>query len=378
MRDRIVINAVQLLSTRMGVGNYAYRVATMAPRIDTASDYRYYCRTFSKRLPVLEGLGSVRSAKEKVKSIAVLGRAARAGLDILAKMPHREFDLYFEPSNIPLPNIRARKIVATVHDFSSHLYPEFHPEDRVEIFRKNFWTNISRADAIITVSDYIKGEAMEFLGVGGDKVKVIHHGVDRAVFRQYEKGSRDGLRGSLGLPENFILCVGAIEPRKNILRLLEAYKSLGERVRKEIKLVMVGDKGWRSEDIYAAMDSLKGDLVYLGYVRDVELAEIYNLARFLVYPSLYEGFGFPPLEAMACGCPVVVSRAASLPEVCGDAALYVDPLRVESIAEGLERAIEDAGLREGLSRKGLVRAETFSWDRSVKQHVELFHDVIGR
>jgi glycosyltransferase involved in cell wall biosynthesis len=127
------------------------------------------------------------------------------------------------------------------------------------------------------------------------------------------------------LPENFILFVGSIEPRKNLKRLLQAYTDMDDKIRKEFKLVLIGFKGWENEEIMRLIHKLKSDIFYLGYLPEEELGKLYNLARLSIYPSLYEGFGLPPLEAMACGCPIIVSHTASLPEVCGDAAFYADP-----------------------------------------------------
>nr|WP_256502708.1 glycosyltransferase family 1 protein [Desulfuromonas sp. KJ2020] len=181
-----------------------------------------------------------------------------------------------------------------------------------------------------------------------------------------------GLRERLHLPSRFVLFVGSIEPRKNLLRLLQAYQLLSDRLRREVKLVLAGFRGWENREVMAILKKLEGDVHYLGYVTEQDLAALYNLADLFVYPSLYEGFGLPPLEAMACGCPVLVSRIASLPEVCGEAAAYLDPENVEEMTAELTRLLEDGTARGQLATKGLERAQLFSWERSAREHLAVF------
>lgn len=374
---RIVINTTQLLSPRMGVGNYAYRMATKAPAIDTENDYRYYCRTISKKLPTFEGNPEVVMVKNGLKRIPLARWISKKILEIVSSKSKETFDLYFEPAFIPLSSIKSKKVVVTVFDFSFYLYPEFHPADRVENFRKNFWGNIGRADVIITASNYIKEEAVRYLNVENERVKVVPLGIDHRVFRPLAKNKLLALEAAKGLRDKFILAVGSVEPRKNLVNLINAYKSLSPDMRKEYKLVMVGDRGWQNEEIREAMDSLGNDLRWLGYVTDDELAGLYNSASLFVYPSYYEGFGLPPVEAMACGCPVVVSNASSLPEICGDAAVYVDPKSSFSISEGITKVLNDSDLRESLSAKGPVWAAQFDWETTAKEHVRIFNETLG-
>jgi glycosyltransferase involved in cell wall biosynthesis len=185
------------------------------------------------------------------------------------------------------------------------------------------------------------------------------------------------MRRRYSLPEHFIFFTGSLEPRKNLKNLIQAYSGLDKRIRKDIKLVLAGFKGWQNKEIMALLRKVKSDVFYLGYVSDAALRDLYNLATLFVYPSFYEGFGLPPLEAMACGCPVVVSNAASLPEVCGGAAYYVDPYNIESIAEGIHKVLTDEALRQSLIEKGLERAKLFSWEKSAKKHIEVFDEVLS-
>jgi len=355
-----------------GVGNYIQNLAAEFRRQRPDLDYYYYYGFFSRKLRVSRGhSGGLHRAKDTVKKIPVASSIARRMKNALSGLQVRTYDLYFEPNFIPL-GIRAKRTVTTIHDFSFHLHPQWHPRDRVEYFSKNFFPNIRRSDAIITVSQFIKEQALELLDIAEDRLAVIPNGYDASVFTP-----SGGRPPDASVPENYVLFVGSIEPRKNLLRLLQAYLALPERVQREHRLLLAGFKGWENREIIGLLEKLKGRVQYLGYVDTETLAALYRGAACFVYPSLYEGFGLPPLEAMACGCPAVVSRVASLPEVCGEAACYVDPVDTESIAEGILKVLENGELREDLISRGLERARLFSWEKSAADTLRVFEEATG-
>jgi glycosyltransferase involved in cell wall biosynthesis len=265
----------------------------------------------------------------------------------------------------------------TVPDFSLARFPEWHTRDKVRYFQKNFWAKIGRADHVIFLSEFIRKEAIDVYGFPSDRLTVIYPGFDREIFKPYPQADLLPLRRQYDLPPKFILYVGSIEPRKNLKNLLRAYRNLNRDLRKDYKLVLAGFKGWENQEIMAVIRELKEDVYYLGYLPDTDLGKLYGLAELFVYPSFYEGFGLPPLEAMACGCPVIVSRAASLPEVCGDAAYYVDPLEPSSIRKGMGRVLTEELLRTALISKGLARVAEFSWEKSARAHLAVFEEVCG-
>ncbi len=371
---KIAINATPLLSPLTGVGNYTHQLVRELARLGPENDYSYYYGFFSKRIFTVKPEGLLDGLKEFVKKIPVAGRAARHVKNSLPLLSLRSFKLYFEPNFIPL-KIRAQRRVVTVHDFSFKLHPQWHPKDRIEYFEKNFWKNIDSADRIVVASDFIKDEAVNRFGLPAEKIRTIPNGVNPELFRPCAYSEAAAVRKKYSLPENFILFVGSMEPRKNLLNLLKAYASLPAGLRREFKFVLAGFKGWENREIMELIGRVKEDVVYLGYIPEAELGPLYNLAAFFAYPSYYEGFGFPALEAMASGCPVVVSRAASLPEVCGDAALYVNPLDIESIAHGLRTAAEGESLRKTMRAAGLEKAGQFSWEKSARAHLELFEEA---
>jgi glycosyltransferase involved in cell wall biosynthesis len=375
---KIAIDTVLLLSPLTGIGNYAYQIARKLHEIAPSHDYTYFYGYYSSRLlSPGEHLDSVHRLKEAVRKIPILGRSARSLKNLANLFSAREFDLYFEPNFIPL-NIRARRTVVTVADFSFARFPEWHTADKVHYYAKNFWEKIRRADRIIVISDFIRNEAIQRFGFSPDKLTTIPLGVDREIYRIYDPQDLRSTREKYRLPENFILFVGSIEPRKNLERLLLAYQGLEESARSEVKLVLAGFKGWENERIVSLIRKMRSDVFYLGYLPEGDLGKIYNLARLLVYPSLYEGFGLPPLEAMACGCPVVVSNAASLPEVCGEAAVYAEPEDPDSIREEIVQILRDDRLRNALVEKGIVRASSFSWEKSAREHLRVFEESLSR
>jgi glycosyltransferase involved in cell wall biosynthesis len=376
---RIVINTIPLLYPLTGVGSYTYHIAQSLRAIDPINDYTYFYGYYSRNLHAYynENKKIFYRVKELVKKMPIFRWIVARKLvrGFVNAVSPRNFDLYFEPNFMPI-NIKSRCTVVTIFDFSFILYPQWHPKERINDFEEYFWKNLKRSDRIIVISDYIKKEGVN-LGLPEEKLRTIHLGIDHEVFKTYPPQDLQLLRKHYKLPEHFILFVGSIEPRKNLENLVRSYINLDEGIRKDIKLVLAGFKGWENKEIMALLKEVKSDVLYLGYLPDKELGELYNLATLFVYPSMYEGFGLPPLEAMACCCPVVASNVASLPEVCGDAALYVDPHDVNSIAEGIHKVLTDDDLRQSLIEKGLERAKLFSWEKSAKEHIKVFEEVLG-
>jgi glycosyltransferase involved in cell wall biosynthesis len=391
---KITINTIPLLAPATGVGNYAYNVAATLKSIDTANAYVYFYGHYSDKFyPKMCTENNSTSEPSRALNPMSLMRTKRAvkkmpiARDIARWCINKYFDLninlaetlnkygrcdvYFEPNFIPL-QIRSKRVVATIHDFAFIHHPEWLPNDRRRYFNANFKTSIKRADKIIVPSEFVKKEALGYLGVPEDMVRAIHHGINTDIFRRYDESELKLLKVKHDLPENFILYVGSIEPRKNLERLLSAYRMLESGTRKDVKLVLAGFEGWKNKKVLRLIKKFEKDVVFLGYLPDAEIAMLYNLATLFIFPSFYEGFGMPPTEAMACGCPVLVSNTASLPEVCQDAAKYFDPHDPEDIAEGISTLLSDDALRDALSIKGLKRAEAFKWKRSALEHLEIF------
>lgn len=366
MKRKVVINALPLLSSLTGIGKYTYSIATIVKQ-KKEYECEFFYGYFSKQLIDTKSNKKVKSLKSYIVQNQFLKAIVRKVLFSLSGLFSKEYDLYWEPNFIPMPSIKAKKIVTTVHDFSWEIYPEFQPKERVEYFQKYFYQQLIKSNHIITGSNFTKNEIIQNTGFDESKISVIYHGVNHNIFfdRRIKKPE-----------QKYILAVGSIEPRKNLINLLMAYAKLTEALKNEYKLILVGASGWNNSEIKNLMAQMKESVKYSGFVSDEELAILYNQASLFVYPSIYEGFGIPPLESMACGTPVVCSYASSVPEVGGDAVVYCNPLNVEDIKEKIEMVLSDEALQQEMLQKGLQRAQMFSWKKAAEKHVEIFEEVL--
>jgi glycosyltransferase involved in cell wall biosynthesis len=377
--DTIVINTLSLLSKLTGIGKYTFELCKRITQMGIHADISYFYGYYSKKLYMMDIPPSgkvVKRIKGYLSRFYLIKKSTRESLLFISRFSHRTFDLYWEPNIVPLEHIQSKHLITTIHDFSFQHYPECLPKENKEYLQKHFWKNIRKSDRIITGSNYIKNEIIDLLHYDAARIKVIYHGVDHDNFKTYDHSQLRAFTIAHNLPEKFILFVGSIEPRKNLKNVLMGYNALPDAFKKECKFVLAGFSGWKNAEIMDIIKREGNNIVYLGYLSNPELAYLYNLASAFIYASLYEGFGIPPLEAMACGTPVIVSRSSSLPEVCADAAYYVDPLRVDGISEGMYKVFDDSALREELTSKGIIRAKSFSWDESARSHVSLFNEVL--
>jgi glycosyltransferase involved in cell wall biosynthesis len=260
--------------------------------------------------------------------------------------------------------------VVTIHDLSFIRFPRlFRPANRLYLTvltRLSAW----RARRLIAVSAHTAAETARLLGVEAERIDVVYHGVEPA-FHPLPAGEIAAFRQRKGLPERFVLFVGTLEPRKNLERLVEAFA----RVRAgRTRLVLAGGKGWLYDELFAKVEALNlsKQVIFPGYVPEDELPLWYNAATVLAYPSLYEGFGLPVIQAQACGTPVLTSNASSLPEAAGDAALLADPYDVEALAVQLNRLLTETALRDELRERGLAHARQFSWPRTAQETARVY------
>ncbi len=287
-------------------------------------------------------------------------------------------DIYHSPDFV-LPPIRHARTVLTVHDLAFLLYPECADEHLRAYLEKMVPRSVARADFVVADSENTRNDVICLLGAPPDRVAVVPGGVD-ASFRPVDDPARQrALRQRIGLDDEtpFILFVGVIEPRKNLDGLLEAFGILKSRQTLPHKLVVVGRRGWLWEGIMqrAERSPVRDDTIFPGFVPEAELATLYSAAQMFVFPSHYEGFGLPVLEAMACGTPVVASRASSLPEVVGDAGLQVDPDDSEQLAAALELLALNPNVRDDMRRRGSERAAQFTWQAAAATLLEVYRRV---
>ncbi len=251
----------------------------------------------------------------------------------------------------------------------------------LDLLTRNIGRWTQRTTLVVTVSEFSRGEISRYLGIAADRIAVVPWGVDRAVFEPAAQEAIERVRRRHGLPEGYVLYLGNIEPRKNLVRLIEAYRLLPADLRREHPLVLAGGFGWKPSAIERAIAEARdaGARVIRPerYVEDEDLPGLLSAASLLAQPSLYEGFGVAPLQAMACGIPVVMAHNSAQPEVGGDAAVYVDAMDTRDIAAGIESLLVDAGLRARLAARGEARARTLSWDRSVAAMLDALRRATG-
>ena len=296
--------------------------------------------------------------------------AGRVLRDIGADVAH--FTNGMVPLSSPAPT------VVTIHDMSLRLYARCHPLRRLVLNRPLLAVAERRAGAIVTVSQSTRRDLMSLDRLPPERVHVVHEAPAESFRPIADRGALEEVRRRLGLPNQFFLYVGTIEPRKNLERLMAAYRAARESG-VEQTLVCVGPYGWGSKDLDWHIErlGLSRHVHFTGYVDAGDLPAIYNLADFFVFPSLYEGFGLPVVEAMACGTPVITTQGSSLEEVAGGAAMIVDPLSTTDLAAAIARLADNPGLRASLAQLGLARARQFSWTRCARETLAIYRGVAG-
>lgn len=285
-------------------------------------------------------------------------------------------DVFHSP-DFALPPVRRAGTIVTVHDLSFLRVPECSYPALQTYLRKVVPPSVRRANMVLADSKCTKSDVIELLGVDPARVTVIYAGVGKEFRRVEDESHLAAVRTRYGLPARFVLGLGTLQPRKNFERLIEAYAQVKGRMGDELKLVIAGELGWMYESIFEKTKELhlQGEVCFLGYVADEDLPALYTMAELFVFPSLYEGFGLPPLEAMACGTPVITSNVSSLPEVVGDAALMVNPLDIEALAAAMQQILSDAALRRQMIARGLLQARRFTWEQAARQLLNVYQQV---
>jgi len=298
------------------------------------------------------------------------------------QLKHEFLDLiHFTSPTGSLTKIKDTIYINTIYDLTPILHPETHGKIMILHYKYVLPRILKRSDAIITVSYNTKKDLVKYYNIPEEKIKVIYLGVDD-IFKPLNNKEELPIyiKKKFNISSPYLLYVGMIEPRKNLVRLIHAF----DKLKKEgfpHSLIIVGAIGWKYKEIFQLVDSLDHhrNIIFTGFVELNDLVKLYNCAEIFVYPSLYEGFGLPPLEAMACGTPVVTSNTSSIPEVVGDAALLIDPYNIDSIVQGVKRVLEDENLKNDLKNKGIRRAKEFNWAKTANKTCQTYkelHDMI--
>ncbi len=373
----IAIDYTPALSQGGGIGRYTRDLVAALAEQDRATDYRLFVA------------GSVDT--ERMRTPAPNFHWVTTSLDPvwLARLWHRfhvplpierwtgDIRLLHAP-DFTLPPVRRRtKTILTVHDLSFIREPWTAAPGLRSYLGRVVPRSIARADCILADSESTRQDLIEIYRTSDLKIRVLYSGVPDQFYPIQDQVLIKRTLDHYGIGSDpFILAVGTIQPRKNYDRLIEAFHQIGRR---DVKLVIAGARGWLDSPLYRRVAELKmeQDVQFLGFVPDHDLPILYSAARVFAFPSLYEGFGLPPLEAMACGAPVLTSNRSSLPEVVGDAALMVDPYDVEAIKQALIRLLDDEGLRNMLINRGQLRAQRFTWRTAARQLREIYAEILG-
>ena len=287
-------------------------------------------------------------------------------------MKDNNIDIMLFPKNV-LPFFIRCKSVIVIHDLAYYITKlNAYPLIDTIYMQLMIKSSVNRANRIIAISENTKKDIIKFTGITDDKITVIHEASDKKYRPIINETELDKIRNKYNLSKKIIVSHYSLSPRKNIVRLLTAFNSIKHKI--PHKLVLVGGGSFNSKIEHNLIDK-DSNVVNLGYVADEDMPYLYNLADLFVYPSLYEGFGLPPLEAMACGCPVITSNTSSMPEVVGDAGIMVDPYDVSGLAKSIHKVLTDDKLREDRIRKGLEWAKKFSWEKCARETLNVLEDV---
>ncbi len=377
---RIAFNATSLLSPLTGIGQYSRELAQGLidrPDIDTSFFYGTNWSRSVRSAPLPGGGKVLPWLRKNIPNSYALRRAVQQNrFTRVAKPAH--FDLYHEPNILSLPF--DGPTVITIHDVSWIRHPGAHPVERVRAMDRYFPATLLQASQIITDSQFVRQELLDLFGLPPDSVQSIPLGVDRLFQPLLPAQTLAVMERHRLVHGSYFMTVGTLEPRKNLQTALDAFLSLPAAVRQHYPLLMAGMPGWNSSALEQKIASSErtGDVRRLGYLTRVELAQVLSGATALVFPSVYEGFGLPPLEAMACGVPVIASNAASIPEVVGDCGILVDPFDVCGLSEAMRHLAQNADERKAMAEKGLLRSRQYSWEACVEETVQTYHRVLDK
>lgn len=366
---RVAIDARKLHD--FGIGTYIRNLVRHLARLDRESEYVLLVQ--AQDLGIGAELGrNFRTVLESAPNYSV-SEQVRIPWVLRRERP----DVFHAPHYVLPFGVRCRSVV-TIHDCIHLMFPQYLPSRMALTYARSAMGHAARRSSrILTVSEASKRDILRFFSVDPDKVEVVYNAIEERFWDRPDDGEVSRVRERYQLTSRFVLYVGNIKPHKNLVRLIEAFDQVRRRGFDDLKLLIIGDEISKLPALRRAVHSLKlhKDVRFLGYVRDDTLAVLYRLAAVFAFPSLYEGFGLPALEAMASGTPVVTSNVSSLPEVAGGAAVLVDPYDVGAIADGLASVLGNPALAADLSRRGLVRARDFSWERSVARTLDIYRQV---
>lgn len=374
---RIGIDFTSAARERAGIGRYTRELIRALSQRDHASQYVLFVpRDAHSALLQFDWPENFSIARVPLTERVLAALWHRARVPVPVETFIGAVDLFYSPDFL-LPPTRARRTIVTVHDLSYVRVPECFPEPLLRYLNRAVPQALQRADLILADAESTKQDLADVYCVPPEKIQVLYSGVDTRFRPDVAEEAKSRVR-ALTHDKPYLLSVGTIQPRKNYVRLIEAFGQLAAQFvtrNSQLQLVICGGRGWMYDQVYQTVErlALRERVLFTDFVSDNDLPALYALATLFVYPSLYEGFGLPIAEAMACGAPVISSTSSSLPEVAGDAALYFDPYDVDALAEAMHRALSDESLRANQRAKGFAQVKKFSWEkaaRELRQHLD--------
>jgi glycosyltransferase involved in cell wall biosynthesis len=375
---RVGLDGFPLASPRTGVGHYTFELTRALAEIAPSDQFELISPVplDSTLLAEFDQSSVTNLQITNPKTTSIRRHWWAVGLPLYLRQT--QLDL-FHGTNYDVPLWNWDRTVVTIHDLSILLYPQYHEPHLVRRARHRLGLMARSAAMIVTVSESVKREICEHLKVKSDKIAVTRE-APRRSFHPLSWEQTAAIRHRLKVEDEFVLFVGTIEPRKNLQTLVRAFEEILRNTSLKPQLVIAGGEGWMMDDLFAWVRSsgLGDRLCFTGYINDEDLRALYSSCRVFVYPSFYEGFGLPPLEAMACGAPVVTSRIPSLVETAGPAACLVSPNDFRELSESIVDLLTNANKRCAFAAAGLERASEFTWERTARETLEVYQEVLKR
>ncbi len=373
---RIGIDATALPPEPVGAGNYIIQLIRSLTSLDSCDEWVIFAQKHGQELinlPEMPSVNWVLTAEKKPAHRLLWEQITLPGLAKTAKIELLHSLHYTRPVKLPCAS------VVTFHDMTFFLYPEYHTRAKRIFFPRAIHYSAKHAEALIAVSESTRRDAMKILKISPEKIHAIPLGINTEFHRIHDTQVLEDCRQKYDLPETFILYVGLVEPRKNLPLLLEAYHDLSAQTQSP-PLVIVGRFGWGVEEVKQQITRLgiQERVIFTGYVPTCDLPSIYTLAEIFVYPSIYEGFGFPPLEAMACGAPTITSAVSAMQDHVGEAGVLLPPDDCSALTQAMLRLLNEPELRRKYAAAGPVRAAEFSWEKTAAKTREVYRQVLQK
>ncbi|MCX7785255.1 MAG: glycosyltransferase family 4 protein [candidate division WOR-3 bacterium] len=374
VRDmKIAIDALAAKSLYHGMGNYVFNIIKHLSRLSLSNHFLVFKR------PNLFSEYNLTNVCFKEIKLPLPLRILWEHLCLPSKLKKEEVDLFWGPSNF-LPPRKVCLYVVTIHDLSSFTLPETYSYLRRRYYQEIITTSVRLSDFIITDSEASKRDMLTYFNMAKDKIRVIYCGLNEIFFNPPSQESWQVIKNKYHLPEEYLFTLGVLEPKKNTTRLLLAYAQLKNNLSFLPPLVIGGSRryGWKNSSLFRMVKELclTDSVIFTDFIEQNDLPLIYANARIFVFPSLYEGFGLPVIEAMACGVPVITSNTSSLPEIAGDAAIFVNPYDVNEISQAIKQVLTNEHLQNELREKGIENAKRFSWKNTASGVLEVLEKVL--